>query len=63
GHKPFIYKCLCPYRATMNILTPKALPWAMCLQAFQAALRIQADNHFRELANFFEVRLAMNTKP
>jgi len=22
------------------------LPWAMCLQAFQAALRIQADNHF-----------------
>jgi hypothetical protein len=29
----------------MNILTPKALPWAMCLQAFQAALRIQADNH------------------
>ncbi len=33
-----------PDRATMNILTPKALPWAMCLQAFQAALRIQADN-------------------
>jgi len=30
----------------MNILTPKALPWAMCLLAFQAALRIQADNHF-----------------
>ena len=31
----------------MNILTPKALPWAMCLQAFQAALRIQADNHLK----------------
>ncbi len=34
--------------ATMNILTPKALPWAMCLQAFQAALRIQADNHLKQ---------------
>ena len=33
----------------MNILTPKALPWAMCLLAFQAALRIQADNHYRLL--------------
>ncbi|MBR6979393.1 MAG: hypothetical protein IKH88_06115 [Prevotella sp.] len=33
----------------MNILTPKALPWAMCLLAFQAALRIQADNHFLKI--------------
>ena len=40
----------------MNILTPKALPWAMCLQAFQAALRIQADNHIENVKEFANMK-------
>ena len=44
--EPSVYKSLCLYRATVGILIPKALPWAMCLLAFQATLRIYVDHHF-----------------
>ena len=45
----------------MNILTSKALPWAMCLQAFQAALRIQADNHFYLFVHFLPIQATLQS--